>query len=129
MKTSVNDLNFSAKTTITYIPMTRLNKILCICYLLTFVGGIVIGYNYAIGYEIADFVKYLIDKVCTLLQSFAFVLLIIAIMLRKSLVNLLNQVSKNVDVIMEKFAERSFKQQETYKSPNADMDKLGGLKL
>lgn len=109
--------------------MTRINKILIVCCLLAFVGGVVIGYNYSVGYETSDFVKYLIDKVCALLQSFAFVLLIISIMLRKSLVNLLNQVSKNVDVIMEKFAERSFKQQETYKSPNADMDKLGGLKL
>lgn len=108
--------------------MTRINKNLIVCCLLTFVGGIVIGYNYSVGYETVDFVKYLIDKVCTLLQSFAFVILIIAIMLRKVSVTLLNQVSNNVDVILEKIAQRSFQQQETYKSPNSDMGKLGGHK-
>ena len=111
------------------MPMTRINKILIVCCLLTFVGGVVVGYNYSVGYETADFVKYLIDKVCMLLQSFAFVILIIAVMLRKALVTLLNQVSNNVDVIMEKIAQRSFQQQETYKSPNSDMGKLGELKL
>lgn len=109
--------------------MTRINKILIVCCLLTFVGGIVIGYNYSVGYETVDFVKYLMDKVCTLLQSFAFVLLIIAIMLRNALVTLLNQISSNVEVIMKQIAQRSFQQQETYKSPNADMGKLGELKL
>jgi uncharacterized membrane protein len=109
--------------------MTRVNKILCVCCLLTFVGGIVIGYDYSVGYETADFIKYLIDKVCTLLQSFAFVLLIIAIMLRKVFVTLLNQISNNVDVIMEKIAQRSLQQQKTYKSPNANMGKLGEVKL
>ncbi|MFQ6730026.1 MAG: hypothetical protein ACLRFK_03185 [Alphaproteobacteria bacterium] len=117
------------KTTITYTPMTRVNKILIVCCLLAFVGGIVIGYNYSVGYETVDFVKYLMDKGCTLLQSFAFVILVIAIMLRNALVTLLNQVSKNVDVFVEKLAERGFKQQETYKSQDMDMGKLGGRKL
>lgn len=105
--------------------MTNMNKFLCLCCLLTFVGGIVVGYNYSVGYETVDFVKYVIDKICMLLQSFAFVILVIAIMLRKALVTLVNQVSKNVDVFAVKLAERGFKQQEAYKSQDTDMVKFG----
>lgn len=107
--------------------MTRTNRFLCVLCLLTFVGGLVLGYNYSVGYETVDLIKYLINKICTLLQSFAFVILVIAIMLRTASITLLNQVSKNVDVIMEKLVERGFKQQETYKSQ--DVGKLGEHKL
>ena len=77
--------------------------------------GIAIGYGYCVGYETLDFVKYLIDRAVLLLQSFAFVILVVVLLLRKPLTGLVEKVRDNVTDILTVAMQKNVKAQEQYK--------------
>lgn len=115
-----------------FITRGLLKKILW-CTILICIGayfGGIIEYNLSVGYELSDMFKFLLNKLCGLLQSFAFVILIIAIMLRSSIIGLIQKVMDNVDIIAEGWVKHRLHEQENFKTnQETHQPGLGGLKI
>ncbi len=115
-----------------FLSRDLLKKILWVALLIV-IGvylGCIIEYNLSVGYEMSDLFKFVVNKFCSLLQSFAFVILIIAIMLRNSIIDLIHKVRDNVDVIAEGWVKNRIHEQENFK-PNQETHQtgLGGLNI
>lgn len=88
--------------------------------------GVITEHQLCVGYELSDLFKFCINKLVSLLQSFAFVILVIAIMLRASITDLINKVRDNVEAIVEGLARKQVKTQEKYQNKQERSHKAFG---
>lgn len=105
------------------------------CLLSVLLGGVLgvcIGYYYCVGYELGDFIRYLINKTSDLLQSFAFVILVIVLLFRKSLKSLVEKICDNWKPIMEAIVKKRIEEQAEQaeqKGSTTKKDGLGDIKI